>query len=478
MNYIFKRMNGVFLLLLLLKAAIAQQPYRQITLETPLVIGAYDSFGTSVSVKGDMIAVGADVAGESSQGLVFTYQRTGNGVWSYHRQVQAHDGMDGDRFGNSISVFDEWLTVGAFLQDRSGKVYVYEDNGTHWELHSELLPLVRVRDGYFGNRVVMKNYTLAVGHPSARVEQVDESGNVNIFNNWGLNWVLGNVITPHIPQARSLHGFSVDFDRGDEFVVGAPHEDTHGNGYIYIYNGVRWETLLKVPGSTGSHLGFDVAISNGKVAMSSREGGPTNNGYVLTFRQIDNVTWVQDSQIITGDVSTSSPGTAYFGNTVDIDGNMMVIGSPFEGATGAVYVYNWVNEKWNFQYKLLGPSPTNNDYYHSMFGWSSCIYGGDTVVIGSPGSLTTNGVKRAGSTFVYDNFQFATTPTSAPTPSPTTASPHTTGSPTTSPVPSVQPTGNPTTGVPTTASPTDSNTSRRLGSWVSSYLILIYILNK
>ena len=163
----------------------------------------------------------------------------------------------------------------------------------------------------------------------------------------------------------------------------------------------------------------------------------------------------------------------FFGNSIDIDGDMMAIGSPFEGATGAVYVYNWDNNKWNFQYKLIGPSPVNNDYYHSMFGWSLSIYGGDKLVVGSPGSLTTNGVKRAGSVAVYDNFQFTSSPTSAPTPSPTTAAPHTTESPTTSPVPSVQPTGS-----PTTASPTDISSSRRLGSWVSSCLILIYILDK
>lgn len=448
-------MFGLVIFLTLLLGIAAQQPYRQITIETPAVIGAYDSFGSSVSIKGDMIAVGADVAGDSSQGLVFTYERTGDGVWSYHRQVQAHDGMDGDRYGNSISVFDEWLTVGAFLQDRSGKVYVYEDNGTHWELHSELLPLVRVQDGYFGNRVEMKNYTLAVGHPAARVEQVDESGNVNIFNNWGLNWVLGNVITPHVPQSRSLHGFSVDFDRGDEFVVGAPHEDVNGNGYIYLYNGLRWETLYKIPGLPGAKLGFDVAIGNGHAAVTSREGGPTNNGYVVTFTQIDNVTWVKDEHTIVGDVTTSTAGTAYFGNSVDIDGNMMAIGSPFEGATGAVYVYNWDNGRWNFQHKIIGPSPINNDYYHSMFGWSLNIYGGDTLVVGSPGSLTTNGVKRAGSTFIYDNFHFTSSPTTAPTSSPTTKPPHLTSAPTSSPIPSVQP----TTREPTTANPTVLSTS-------------------
>lgn len=421
-------MYGALILLLLLHFGRAQQPYNQAIIQTPQVIGAYDSFGTSVSIKGDQIAVGADVAGESSQGLVFTYNKNDNGVWEYDRQFSAHDGMDGDRYGNSVSIFDEWLTVGAFLQDRSGKVYVYWNNGTDWTLHSELLPLVRVRDGYFGHRVVMKNYTLAVGHPAARVEQVDESGNVNIYNNWGFNWVLGNVITPSVPQSRSLHGFSVDFDRGNVFVVGAPHEDTHGRGRIYQYNGVRWETKHEISGLQGAELGFDVAISENRTAISSREGGPTKNGYVVTFSLI-NDTWVQDPVTLVGDVHSTQAGTAYFGNSIDIDGDMMAIGSPFEGSTGAVYVYNWDNGKWNFQHKLIGPSPVSNDYYHSMFGWSLTIYNG-ILVVGAPGSLTSDGVKRAGTVFVYDDFQFTASPTSAPTTSPTTKAPTTTQAPT------------------------------------------------
>lgn len=446
----------------------AQQPYRQFTIETPENIGAYDSFGTSVSIKGNFIAVGADVAGDSSQGLVFTYQKSEDGItWDYHRQLAAPDGEDGDRFGNSISIFDEWLSIGAFLQDRSGKVYVYEDNGTHWDLHSQLLPLVRVQDGYFGNKVVMKNYTLAVGHPSARVEQVDESGNVNIFNNWGLNWVLGNVITPQIPQSRSLHGFSVDFDRGDEHVVGAPHEDGHGNAYIYIYNGDRWETLAKVPGVAGAKMGHDVSISNGHIAMSSREGGPTNNGYVVTY-ELRNGTWVKNNDMIVGDVSTSNPGTAYFGNTIEIDGDIMVIGSPFEGATGAAYVYNWENDRWNMQHKLIGPSPDTNDYYHSMFGWSACIYGGDIIVIGSPGSLTTNGIKRAGSVTVYDNFQFTSRPTTAPTSTgaPTIAF---TSAPTSTGAPTVAITSAPTS----TGAPTNNNNNNDRLNVVPWFLVVV-----
>jgi hypothetical protein len=245
-----------------------------------------------------------------------------------------------------------------------------------------------------------------------------------------------------------LHGFSVDFDRGDEFVVGAPHEDIHGNAYIYIYNSERWETLVRVNGVSGAKMGFDVAISNGHVAMSSREGGPTNNGYVVTLELINN-TWVQSDNLIVGDVSTTNAGTAYFGNTVDIDGDLMVIGSPFEGATGAVYVYNWDNGRWNLQHKLIGPSPVTNDYYHSMFGWSSCIYGGNTVVIGSPGSLTTDGIKRAGSVTVYDNFQFTSSPTPVPTSSPTTSAPNATPEPTVTTSPTSSPTSSPSTTEPT-----------------------------
>lgn len=432
-------------------------PYVMNTLSTPPSVRAYDSFGVSVSIKDNAIAVGADVGGPSSQGVVHTFTG-GPNIWEHRDEFLAHDGVDGDRFGNSVVIYDEWLFIGAFLQDRSGKVYVYRHDGVAWGNHSELLPLVRVKDGYFGHRVRAKNYTLAVSHPSAKVEHEIESGNVNIYNNWGLNWVLGNILTPAVPVERALHGYSVDFNRGDQMFVGAPKEGPTGYGYLYLYVDTRWNVLHRVSGLENAEFGHAVAVEGGHAAITSRVGGPTGNGYVVTFKNdTERDEWVKSDIILTGDVTTSNgAGTAYFGNDVAIYGDVMVVGSPFEGATGAIYVYHWWDhlDGWHLHHKIVGPTPADNDWYHSMFGWSVDMHN-DILVVGSPGALTLDGTKRAGSVFVFTDFVFnrPPSPTASPTASPTTVAPTHTLSPTIlSAAPTTTPTASPT--VAPTVSPT------------------------
>lgn len=469
-----------FLLLLLFAwhcQSVPVQPYKMVTLKTPPQINPYDSFGTSVSIKDNAIAVGADVGGISSQGVVHTFKMEG-GEWEHDMEFIAADGENGDRYGNSVVVFDEFLFVGAFLQDRSGKVYVYRNNAPHFEL----TPLVRVRDGYFGHVVKAKNYTLAVGHPSAKVEHEHESGNVVIYNNWGLNWVMSNYITPAVPELRTLHGFSLDFDRGDEVIVGAPKEAGGGRGYIYGYVGHnvdniteqgRWDLVHSESGGVGSELGQSVVISGNHSAMSSKQGGPINSGYVITLKKNENGGWVK-GQTLTGD---SVGQQTYFGNSMVMKNDILAVGSPFEGATGAVYIFHWWDNvgEWRFHYKLMGPEPEHNDWYHSMFGWSLDL-NNDILIVGSPGAKTLDGTERAGSVFVFSDFQFErpASPTNHPTSSPTTGTPTvfvppTTVSPSTTPSPTSSPTtvNTPSVGVPS------GGTHFRVVPYMTTFVVLL-----
>jgi len=443
------------------------------TLTTPDTVSAYDSFGVSVSIKENGLAIGADVGGNSSQGVVHSFVKSGS-TWAHENIFIAADGADGDRFGNSVVIYDEWLFVGAFLQDRSGKVYVYVHGGGGWVLHSELLPLVRVTNGYFGNRVRAKEYTLMVSHPSAKVEHEVESGNVNIFNILGYNWVLGNVLTPEYPSERALHGFSVDFDRGDQMIVGAPKEGPTGYGYIYIFHDGQWNVHERVVGLSGADVGHAVAMNNGHAAMTSRVGGPTGNGYVVTFKYDTggDGTWIQSDNILVGDAA--GEGTSYYGNDVAIHNDILVVGSPFEGATGAVYVYHWWEGiGWNLQHKLIGPMPGDGDWYHSMFGWSMDMHD-DTLVVGAPGASTTHGTQRAGSVFLFTEFVFTKPPTDAPTDAPTRGP---TDAPTAHPTgPPVVPTGGPVPVSVPVPSPIPSPGGRPGGPPVLLYMVTLLSL--
>jgi hypothetical protein len=81
---------------------------------------AGDSFGTSVSVSGDHVAIGAP-GRSSGRGAVYTFSRTA-GVWTQQpTPLTALDASVGDQLGFSVSLQGLTLVAGAPLDDVNGK---------------------------------------------------------------------------------------------------------------------------------------------------------------------------------------------------------------------------------------------------------------------------------------------------------------------------------------------------------------------
>jgi len=85
-------------------------------------------FGSSVSLSGDLVAVGAQKDG--SKGSAHLFRRSADGTWSQVQKISAADGASGDGFGNAVALSGNTVLVGASLADAgattdSGKVYVY-----------------------------------------------------------------------------------------------------------------------------------------------------------------------------------------------------------------------------------------------------------------------------------------------------------------------------------------------------------------
>lgn len=122
--------------------------------------GASDSFGYSVSVHGDTLAVGArhedsaaaGVGGDEADntvadsGAAYVYTRDGAGAWSQQAYIKASNTDAGDEFGTDVSVNGDTLVVTAINEDSastgvggddtdnsaidSGAAYVFARDGT------------------------------------------------------------------------------------------------------------------------------------------------------------------------------------------------------------------------------------------------------------------------------------------------------------------------------------------------------------
>ncbi|MEU9449060.1 hypothetical protein [Streptomyces sp. NPDC048277] len=134
--------------------------------------GLFDDLGFSVSVSGDGSTVAAgDFARYNNQGSVFVYDRTADG-WSSGGELQAPDGVAGDRFGYangvSLSYDGKALAVGAMSRNKDkGAVYTFTREDGDWTQTGELTAPDGAANERFGEAVALAGTgdSLVVGAP-------------------------------------------------------------------------------------------------------------------------------------------------------------------------------------------------------------------------------------------------------------------------------------------------------------------------
>ena len=143
----------------------------------PVTVAAADAtfgaqFGSSVSLRNNVIAVGAITApGTTSQaGAAYVFAGE-DGVWSQQAKLAAVDGQDFDNFGFSIAVSGQTVLVGANRHTPSvtgalgaGAAYVFRQSDSQWQPVAELFASDAILGGGdYGTSVAVLNNTVLVG---------------------------------------------------------------------------------------------------------------------------------------------------------------------------------------------------------------------------------------------------------------------------------------------------------------------------
>ena len=92
---------------------------------TPSNLSSVAGFGTTVALRGNTLAIGAQWNGTDEQGSVYTYVRS-HRRWSQNHELTAANAADGDMLGSSLSLAGSTLVVGAFhVSSQTGAAYVF-----------------------------------------------------------------------------------------------------------------------------------------------------------------------------------------------------------------------------------------------------------------------------------------------------------------------------------------------------------------
>lgn len=187
---------------------------------------AFDNFGFSLAIDGNVIVVGApfhDGAGANS-GEAYVFAWDGK-TWLQTSQLTARDAAAGDEFGSAVAVSGDFLAVGARADDvggmqDAGSAYVYERSGSAW---NEAVHLFGEAAGdRFGVAVSMSGTQLLIGallHNGSG----PESGAAYLFQRQSNGtWMRVNLDFSNILQGGDRFGQSLSIDdQTQNLVVGA-----------------------------------------------------------------------------------------------------------------------------------------------------------------------------------------------------------------------------------------------------------------
>jgi hypothetical protein len=385
---------------------IAQQAYLKAS--NP---GAEDLFGGSVAISGDTVVVGASLEDSNAKGV--------NGNQSNNSDLNA------------------------------GAAYVFVRNGTNWTQQAYLKASNTRPVAVFGS-VAISGDTIVVGAlgESSNASGVNgnqsntssvDAGAAYVFVRDGTNWsqqaylkASNTKLSNSDPTKSAWFGSSVAVS-GDTIIVAAPGEDSNATGvngdqsdhsaygagavYVFVRMGTNWtqQAYLKASNTdAGDNFGTSVAVSGDTVVVGA--SAEASNATGVNGDQSDNsafeagaayvfvrsgTNWTQQAYLKASNTHGLLPGEefgAWFGNSVAVSGDTIVVGAWGEDSNGtgvngdqtdnsapiagAAYVFVRIGTTWTQQAYLKASNTDAGD----TFGSSVAVLG-ETVVVGAGGGL-------------------------------------------------------------------------------------------
>ena len=331
-----------------------------------------DQFGFSVSISGDYISVGAiyddnDLGSNAGSAYIFK-MLTDNSIIEIAKLV-ASDGYYHDYLGKSVSIDGEYIVVSSqdYRNNYKGASYLYKiDNEDAITELKKLVAPERVNSDYFSKIVTITDNTISVVSNSA-VYSYD------IYAD-----------KPYIPQISK--NISVKESLSNYIYIIPSYTNVDVATVSYSLTGVDADKFSIVDSTI---------VSNSALDFESPTDSNTNNDYNLSLDLVDtngrtnsydlNVSltdsyYYQNVKVTAGDGDYNDK----FGSSIASSGEYMLVGAPYEDANGeydagAAYVYKRETDGSRTQLaKLTALDGASYDY----FGYSVSV-SGDYIAVGA-----------------------------------------------------------------------------------------------
>lgn len=369
-------------------------------------------FGYSTDMESEWAIVGShhDSDAGGSSGSVFILKRE-NSLWTLSRKLHAPDASPGDEFGKAVSLHQNEVFAGAWLDDdqgsNSGSVYVFERQGSLWVQTAKLYPDPANPYDQFGNFLASSGNHLLVGVPENNAKG-PRSGCAYIFEKGSFGWQQADRWIPPDGHHGDQFGNAVSIDQS-RAAVGAFQSDiscTDGGAvYLYYKNGDTWiydTTLIPADLNIGDQFGVSVHIEGDLLAAGAYfdDDLGSNSGSVYLYRFI-NEEWKLLTKI---NASDGQAGDA-FGSSVHINFPWLAVGAYGKSQngffSGGAYVYNI--QELVTSTEFMGSEDRKFKLYPTLFNHRICLDQDETLferarisLFSSEGSQLYSGIIEPG----------------------------------------------------------------------------------
>lgn len=266
-----------------------------------------DTFGWSVAIDGDSVAVGSRQAGPNARGAAYVFVQPDGGWTNMFEtaKLTASDAADEDRMGFSVAIDGNTVVSGApnvgnsggMAQDGTGQIYVFERAPAGWANSFETARLTAsdaASTDYLGYSVSIDGNVIvsgAMNKGNTGPSVTDGIGAAYVFVQPDAGWANADENAKLVysdPENTGYFGWSVDVS-GETILVGGANRynsgggstDGEGAGYLYFMPEGGWsgnrledEELVASDALSDRLLGYSVNLTDDWLVIGAPQAGP------------------------------------------------------------------------------------------------------------------------------------------------------------------------------------------------------------
>jgi len=306
--------------------------------------------------------------------VIFYFAAMGNTIFA---QIESHitssDGAADDRFGQDMSLFGDYLVVGAAYDDNekgidAGSVYVFRRNGNRWIQQAKLIASDGAAEDLFGYAVDISEDYIVVG-ACWDDDDGEKSGSTYVYKLEGGIWIEQAKLTASDSEVDDRFGIDAEIS-GEYILVGAFFDDDlgsrSGSAYMFKRDGTVWTQQAKLTASDGAAddwFGVNLSLHGDDAAIAARYDDDlgSNSGSVYIFHRAG-TEWIEQAKL------TASDGAAGDQFSVPcIFGNTVVVGAYLDDDSGVdaglIYYFQREGGVWTERARYTASDGRGGDYF-------------------------------------------------------------------------------------------------------------------